>query len=340
MVELFESIAENCKDSSRRSKARGVLSDMSRFNYFFGSMLGQKVLTLTDILSKALQEPSLSASQAQEMARNTLNKLARDRNDFQEFWNEIKDMLQNNDIEVPQESRKRKRKEFHGERGGAEFHPQNLEEKSRITYYTVYDHVIGQIQERFDQPDYGVYAAMESILIDGMMGKPIDCHLTKEIKGACKTRCDCKALTVKELYEKEIDIRSLKAELSVLDYLTNPQQFKPTEFSHCLETLQAIPIEDQTHTNIRKLIKLVMLAPASNANSERVFSSLRRVKTYLRSTMTQTRLENLMTLAIHKEILDEIDLIQAANTFVKPDSGVGSVRRLVNFGEFTIADRK
>ena len=83
-----------------------------------------------------------------------------------------------------------------------------------------------------------------------------------------------------------------------------------------------------------------MLAPASNANSERVFSSLRRVKTYLRSTMTQTQLENLMKLAIHKEIFDETDLIQATNTFVKPDSGVGSVRRLVNFGEFTIADRK
>ena len=74
-------------------------------------------------------------------------------------------MLQNNDIEVPQESRKRKQKEFHGERGGGEFHPQNLEEKSRITYYTVYDHVIKQIQQKFDQPDYKVYAAMESILI-------------------------------------------------------------------------------------------------------------------------------------------------------------------------------
>ena len=142
-----------------------------------------------------------SSFSAQEMARNTLNKLALDRNDFQEFWNEIQDMLENNDIEVPQESRERKRKEFHhGERGGAEFHPQNLEEKSRITYYTVYDHVIGQVQERFDQPDYKVYAAMELILIDWMMGKSIDCHLIKIMKCACKTRCDCEALTVKELY--------------------------------------------------------------------------------------------------------------------------------------------
>ena len=103
---------------------------MSRFNYFFGSMLRQKVLTLTltltDILSKALQEPSLSASRAQGMARNTLKKLERGRNDFQEFRNEIQDMLENEDIEVSKESRKRKRKEFHGERGGAEFHAQNL----------------------------------------------------------------------------------------------------------------------------------------------------------------------------------------------------------------------
>ena len=47
MVVLFESIAEDCKDLSRRSKACDVLSDMSRFNYFFGSMLGQKVSNAT-----------------------------------------------------------------------------------------------------------------------------------------------------------------------------------------------------------------------------------------------------------------------------------------------------
>ena len=57
------------------------------------------------------------------MARSTSNKLTHDRNAFQEFWNEIQDMIQSNDIEVLKKSRKRKRKEFHGERGGAEFNP-------------------------------------------------------------------------------------------------------------------------------------------------------------------------------------------------------------------------
>ena len=38
--------------------------------------------------------------------------------------------------------------------------------------------------------------------------------------------------------------------------------------------------------------------PASNATSERSFSALRRVKTYLSSTMTQCRLNNLMVLHV------------------------------------------
>ena len=45
---------------------------------------------------------------------------------------------------------------------------------------TVYDHVIKQIQQKFYQPDYKIYAVMESILIDGMMGKPIDCVWLKK----------------------------------------------------------------------------------------------------------------------------------------------------------------
>ena len=42
------------------------------------------------------------------------------------------------------------------------------------------------------------------------------------------------------------------------------------------------------------IAKLILVMPATNAISERSFSALRRVKTYLRSTMKQTRLNHLM----------------------------------------------
>ena len=56
--------------------------------------------------------------------------------------------------------------------------------------------------------------------------------------------------------------------------------------------------------------------PATNATSERSFSALRRVKNYLRSTMTQQRLNNLMVLHVHKDITDQIELKAVATEFV------------------------
>ena len=52
------------------------------------------------------------------------------------------------------------------------------------------------------------------------------------------------------------------------------------------------------------LTKLILVMPATNASSERSFSMLRCMKTYLRSTMKQERLNRIMTLHIHKELTD------------------------------------
>ena len=46
---------------------------------------------------------------------------------------------------------------------------------------------------------------------------------------------------------------------------------------------------------------LILVMPATNAVSERSFSTLRRIKTFLRST-SQVRLNSIMTLHIHKDL--------------------------------------
>jgi histone deacetylase complex regulatory component SIN3 len=72
--------------------------------------------------------------------------------------------------------------------------------------------------------------------------------------------------------------------------------------------------------------------PATNASSERSFSALRRIKTYLRATMKQDRLVYLMV-HIHRELTDKLDLISIANLFVS-----GSEHRQTLFGKFTSSD--
>ena len=53
-----------------------------------------------------------------------------------------------------------------------------------------------------------------------------------------------------------------------------------------------------------------MVLPATDAQSERVFSSLKRIKTYLRNSMSQARLNHLMN--IHKEETDQMSLAEVA----------------------------
>ena len=57
--------------------------------------------------------------------------------------------------------------------------------------------------------------------------------------------------------------------------------------------------------------------PATNAISERYFSALKRVKTYLRSITDDSRLNHLMLLHVHEEMTDKIYLVKAANTFLE-----------------------
>ena len=56
--------------------------------------------------------------------------------------------------------------------------------------------------------------------------------------------------------------------------------------------------------------------PATNASSERYFSALRRIKTYLRNTMSQERLNNLMLLYVHKDQIDLLNICDVGNDFV------------------------
>ena len=75
-------------------------------------------------------------------------------------------------------------------------------------------------------------------------------------------------------------------------------------------------------------MKLLLVMPATNATSERSFSALRRVKTYLRTQMTQQRLNHLIVLHVHSDKTDALELLLTAQEFV-----IGREGRLRMFGD-------
>ena len=79
------------------------------------------------------------------------------------------------------------------------------------------------------------------------------------------------------------------------------------------------------------LVELILVMPATNATCEQSFSTLRRIKSYLRTTMTQLRLNNLMILNVHKEALDGMNLEEVGDEFISH-----SEHRCRIFGSFAM----
>ena len=73
--------------------------------------------------------------------------------------------------------------------------------------------------------------------------------------------------------------------------------------------------------------------PAANAVSEKSFSALKRMKTYLRSTTADSILNHLTMLNVHKDRTDALTSADVANDFV----GAKESREQL-FGKFSAND--
>lgn len=77
------------------------------------------------------------------------------------------------------------------------------------------------------------------------------------------------------------------------------------------------PITKKLLSEVTKLVQIYLTIPVTTATPERSFSSLRRIKTYLRSTMTQARLNHCMTCFVHKERTDQVNIKEIAKSFIQ-----------------------
>ncbi|ESN93471.1 hypothetical protein HELRODRAFT_88724, partial [Helobdella robusta] len=65
------------------------------------------------------------------------------------------------------------------------------------------------------------------------------------------------------------------------------------------------------------IIEIFLTIPLSNASGERSFSVLKRIKNYLRSTMGEQKLNNLVVLYIEQEIINSVDTAKIIDEFAR-----------------------
>jgi hAT family C-terminal dimerisation region len=77
----------------------------------------------------------------------------------------------------------------------------------------------------------------------------------------------------------------------------------------------------ETRIYFSEVTKLLLLVcPAASVEAERSFSALRRLKTWLRSSMSQERLNDAAMCNIHQNLLDDVDVRQLLKEFVARNS--------------------
>ena len=158
-------------------------------------------------------------------------------------------------------------------------------------------------ENRFNQPDYQMYTHIEQTLLKGAIGLDVNQHINM----------------LQTIYKDEFDYIQLKSQL-----LTSSSNLKSKLESNMPLTMKGLvryvqelnPGKKALLSQVFQLAQHCLVMPASNGVSERSFSVLIRIKTYLRNTMTQNRLNHTMCLNIHTETLMQINLKEILNEFV------------------------
>ena len=319
LLETWQESLTVVKDSEMRARIQGVSAQMNTFSFLFGAMLGQLLLRHSDNLSRTLQHAHISAAEGQRVATMTVRTLETIRDDanFDMFWTKAKSFAEELGIEEPQLPRRRKVPRSL-EPGSAEPEfPTSAISHYRRLYFEGLDLIVSCIKDRFDQPGYKIYTQLECLALKAAQGESYD----EELSFVCQH------------YTPDFNLDSLKVQLETFkcDFSALPGKSAVVTLQDVITYARSLSAAQKLLlSEVVTLLKLILVMPATNAVSERSFSALRRVKTFLRTTMNQDRLNHLMVLHIHKQITDDLNLKDVGNDFVS-----ASEHRLSLFGKFT-----
>ena len=113
-------------------------------------------------------------------------------------------------------------------------------------------------------------------------------------------------------------------------YFSEQNNTSSVTLQDCLQYLQSLSGAKRLfYSEVCVLIRLILVMSATNTVSERSFSSMRRLKSYLRSIINQSRINHVMILHLNKEKVHNFYLDIIGNEFVK-----GNEHCLKYFGKF------
>ena len=255
------------------------------------------------ILAKHFKMNSLSAAEPQLIAGQTVETLKTMRSDemFELFWKHVECLRVRTDTDEPTLPRKRRLPRRYELGDGESHHSNPVEVHYQQNYFEAIGLAVISIEDRFNQLGYLVYQNLEELLT----------------KAANKEDYTIELQEVLPFYGDDFDTTELSTQLEVFSSGFTSQSKRVT-IREIILFLQTFSVGQRAfYKQVCRIAHINLIMPVTNAASERSFSTMKRVKTYLRSTMGQERLNHLMALNIYKDEVQNLDLKIVANEYFR-----------------------
>ena len=290
----METLKQLADDKSVRADAKcrikGLAKQANTLKTYFGVRVCAEIFSPCEDFAKGLQSDSCSAFGALQGSEVLVDHLQgkRSHENLNRLVKDAEDRAKSLKLVLPVPKRKTEvPKRFKHTDATSEGDLPQLTEWKR-QYVEALDLVMAEIKRRFHQPGMQVAAAREEAILCAAKGQPYDITQLKLPS----------FIDLQKLSRHLETVRDLK--LDVSDSITAAQ----------LATMlgELDPVTRRLFSEAELLLRLVLCQPISTADSERSFSCLRRLKTWLRSRLTQQRLTHIALLHVHKELADSIDI--------------------------------
>lgn len=282
------------KDTQSSSSAQTLLNTMLTTNFIVAVYCLSFTLNFTESASKLLQKKNLDAKLAKDLIKNIISVLKEKRENakqtFSDTFIEISKLHEKLDLSVSLPRRVK------NQTNRSNVMTDSAEDYFRITVYIpLLENVIEDLDFRFPSKIFDCLAS--NSLVPSEIVKKSRTEISASMESISKYLAPI-------ITEKEEFIASkLRSEIELwVESWNKSENDLPNDaisaFSHCNKDM---------YPYINMSLKLLCTLPVTTASSERSFSALKRLKTWLRTTMTQERLTGLALLHVHRQIPISVD---------------------------------